>query len=72
MQLADGGARLHSQHPFESIDPLERLKALVKVAEHYQHCCCAGVELFREVEAAKGAINAAEEKRRQGFMPDGH
>jgi hypothetical protein len=48
----------------ESIDPLERLKALVKAAERYQHCGCAGIELFREVEAAKGAINAASRRRR--------
>ncbi len=44
----------------EFIKPLERLKALVKVAEPYQHCGCAGIELFKELEAAKGAIDAAE------------
>ncbi len=52
----------------EPIDPLERLKALVKAAETYQHCGCAGIELFREVEAAKAAINAVEQRPRRGFI----
>lgn len=46
-----------------TIDPLERLKTLVKAAERYQHCGCAGIELFKEVEAAKDAINAAERRQ---------
>ena len=51
-----------------SIDPLERLKALVKVAEAYQHCGCAGIELLREVKAAKEAIDAAEQTEPRVFI----
>ena len=52
----------------EPIDPLERLKALVKAAEPYQHCCCASIELSREVEAAKAAIGAAEQDQSHRFI----